>query len=55
MVATTLFLPAAARILGSRNLVRDVTVGLVLAVVVYFGFTEFLGVRLPAGVLDLLG
>jgi putative tricarboxylic transport membrane protein len=51
IVATALFLPAGARALGSVHLLRDVVIGLVLAVVVYFGFTEFLGVRLPPGIL----
>jgi len=52
IVATSLFLPAQARILGSRSPLRDLPVGIVLAVVVYVGFTEFLGVRLPAGILE---
>jgi putative tricarboxylic transport membrane protein len=54
IVATALFLPAAARILGSRHPVRDLIIGVCVAVVVFFGFTEFLGVRLPAGILDPL-
>jgi len=55
VVATGIFLPVVSRILGSRSIVRDVVVGFGLAVVVYVGFTEFLGVRLPAGVLGLIG
>jgi putative tricarboxylic transport membrane protein len=52
VVATALFLPVGSRILGSRNWVRDGLVGAGL----YLGFTRFLGVRLPAGLLDpLLG
>ena len=51
IVATAVFLPLTARILGSRSPVRDAIVGLGIAVVVYFGFTEFLGVRLPDGIL----
>lgn len=54
VVATALFLPIVARILGSRAWVRDVIAGVTLAGVIYFGFTEFLGVRLPAGVLEPL-
>lgn len=54
IVATTLFLPATARALGSPHLVRDAIIGLVLATVVYFSFTEFLGVRLPPGILDVV-
>lgn len=55
VVATSLFLPVVARVLGSEHLVRDLVVGIVLATVVYIGFTQFLGVRLPAGILGLLG
>ena len=51
LVATAVFLPVTARILGSRAPLRDVIVGLGVAIVLYFGFTELLGVRLPAGVL----
>lgn len=54
IVATGIFLPVAARILGSRSPIRDVIVGFGIGIVIYFGFTEFLGVRLPAGVLDPL-
>ena len=54
IVATALLLPVAARVLGSRHLVRDLAIGIALAVAVFFGFTEFLGVRLPAGILEPL-
>ncbi len=54
IVATGLFLPLTARILGSRSPIRDVIVGFGLGIVIYFGFTEFLGVRLPAGILGPL-
>ena len=54
IVATGIFLPLTARILGSRSLIRDVIVGFGIGIVVYFGFTEFLGVRLPAGILGPL-
>lgn len=52
VLATALFLPVSARIIGSRNLARDSAVGLVIAVVLFVGFTRFLGIRLPAGLLD---
>ena len=52
VLATTWFIPIVARILGSRSPGRDVLVGMVLGFVVYLGFTQFLGVRLPAGLLD---
>ena len=54
IVATGIFLPLTARILGSRSPIRDVIVGFAIGIVVYFGFTEFLGVRLPAGILGPL-
>jgi putative tricarboxylic transport membrane protein len=49
VVATTLFFPLVAAILGSRAHVRDVIAGLVLGAVLYVAFTQFLGVDLPAG------
>lgn len=55
VVATGLFVPLAARVLGSQHVLRDLVVGIGLAVVVYVGFTQFLGVRLPAGILGLFG
>jgi putative tricarboxylic transport membrane protein len=59
ILATALFLPVASRVLGSTALVRDVVVGVLLTLVLYFGFTRALGVRLPDGilapVLDLIG
>ncbi|MGH2402620.1 MAG: tripartite tricarboxylate transporter TctB family protein, partial [Candidatus Limnocylindria bacterium] len=54
VVATGLFLPVTAWILGSRSPIRDIVVGVGLAVVIFIGFTEFLGVRLPAGILGLV-
>jgi putative tricarboxylic transport membrane protein len=41
-------------VLGSRRTARDVIIGVVLSVVIYFGFTRLLGVRLPVGLLDLI-
>lgn len=55
VLSTGLFLPVTARILGSRHLLRDALIGFAVALVVYVAFTEFLGVRLPPGVLDLVG
>jgi putative tricarboxylic transport membrane protein len=51
-LATTWFIPVVARILGSGRPVRDIAVAVVLGIVVYIAFTQFLGVRLPAGLLD---
>ncbi len=47
------FFLGAARILGSRRVVRDVTVALGLVLTVYLGFTRLLEINLPAGVLPL--
>jgi putative tricarboxylic transport membrane protein len=53
ILATAVFVPACARALGSRSLLRDAVVGLSVAVAVYFFFTEVLEIRLPtAGLLD---
>ncbi|MCK6628681.1 MAG: tripartite tricarboxylate transporter TctB family protein [Anaerolineae bacterium] len=51
VIATALFFPGVARILDSRQPLRDFIIGLVLSVVIYISFTRFLGVRLPAGLL----
>lgn len=42
----------AAFVLGSRAPVRDLAVGVVLAVGSWYGFTVGLGIPMPAGVLD---
>lgn len=52
VLATSWFIPLVARILGSRRPARDLVVAVVLALVVYVAFTQFLGVRLPAGLLE---
>ena len=53
IVATAIFVPACSRALGSQHLVRDAVVGLAVALVVYFFFTEVLEIRLPTmGLLD---
>lgn len=50
-IATSLFFVTSARTLGSRTLMRDVTIGVGLSLAVYLVFTRALGVRLPEGVL----
>jgi putative tricarboxylic transport membrane protein len=52
VLATAGFIPIVGWILGSRSHVRDVVVAVVLGIVVYLAFTQFLGVRLPAGLLE---
>ncbi|MEV4017238.1 tripartite tricarboxylate transporter TctB family protein [Nonomuraea angiospora] len=51
--ATTVFFVAVARVLGSRRLVRDVLVGLALALATYFLFDRLLGITLPPGLVRL--
>ncbi len=53
MIATAALFWGAARVLGSRQLVRDIVVAVVTAVVVYIAFTQFLDISLPEGVLGL--
>lgn len=52
IIASVALFVIAAVGMGSRNYLRDIAIAIVLAVVVYYGFTEGLGVRLPAGVLE---
>jgi putative tricarboxylic transport membrane protein len=54
VIASTLLFVAVARSFGSRRLVRDAAIGLVLCAVVYIAFTRGLGLSLPAGVLGAL-
>ncbi len=49
IVATTLFFLPVARLLGSRSPLRDLLVGFGISVVLFVGFTQFLGVDLPGG------
>jgi putative tricarboxylic transport membrane protein len=51
--ATTLFFVAVARVLGSRKLVRDLVVGLLLALATYVLFDRVLGITLPPGLIRL--
>ena len=56
-VATAIFFPAVAYVLGSRGrrkVLRNLAIGVALGVLVFFAFTELLGVRLPDGILDPL-
>lgn len=53
------FVPAAAVLFlsvtfafGSRHFLRDGAVGVILALVAYLGFTRFLGLQLPPGILS---
>jgi putative tricarboxylic transport membrane protein len=53
VVSAAVFVVAVARVLGSRHLVRDVVVAVVLPLGVYLAFTRLLDIFLPAGVLPL--
>jgi putative tricarboxylic transport membrane protein len=48
-LATAAVFVAITWLLGSRSIVRDVLVGLVLGFGLYTAFTQYLGVSLPAG------
>jgi putative tricarboxylic transport membrane protein len=51
VVATTVFFPAVARVLGSRQPLRDVIVAALLAITAFLVFTRLLSIDLPVGVL----
>jgi putative tricarboxylic transport membrane protein len=52
VITGTLFFAASATILGSRHYIRNIVIGLVLALVSFYGFYSGLGIPLPAGILD---
>ena len=49
VVAGVLLFVLVARGFGSRKLIRDAIISVLLAVIVYFLFTRALGLKLPAG------
>jgi putative tricarboxylic transport membrane protein len=51
VIASALLFFGAAYAMGSRSYARDLVVGIVMAAVLYVGFTRGLGLHLPAGVL----
>ncbi|HEY8605693.1 MAG TPA: tripartite tricarboxylate transporter TctB family protein [Noviherbaspirillum sp.] len=51
ILASTFLFTLIARGFGSRRLVRDIVIGLVLSTLAYFLFTRGLGLNLPAGLL----
>jgi putative tricarboxylic transport membrane protein len=54
VIASSLLFVAVARAFGSRRLLRDAAIGVVLCAVVYLAFTRGLGLTLPAGPLGAL-
>lgn len=53
-LSTAALFVTVARLLGEKRWWLNVLVGLGLAAAVYFGFTQLLGVRLPAGFLGVI-
>ena len=51
-ITGTLLFAGAATILGSRHYVRNLVIGVVLALVSFYAFYSGLGIPLPAGILD---
>ena len=52
IIASVALFEIAAFGMGSRRYLRDLAIAILLAVVVYYAFTEGLSVRLPAGPLE---
>jgi putative tricarboxylic transport membrane protein len=52
VIMGTLLFGGAATILGSRHYIRNLVIGVVLALVSFYAFYSGLGIPLPAGVLD---
>jgi putative tricarboxylic transport membrane protein len=51
IIASSVLFVGATFAMGSRRLIRDLCIGVVFAVALYFIFTAGLGLRLPTGVL----
>jgi putative tricarboxylic transport membrane protein len=52
VIMGTLLFAGAATILGSRHYIRNLAIGVLLALVSFYAFYSGLGIPLPAGVLD---
>ena len=52
VIMSALFFAGAATILGSKHYVRNVVIGVVLALASFYAFYSGLGIPLPAGILD---
>ncbi|MCT7660143.1 tripartite tricarboxylate transporter TctB family protein [Mycobacterium deserti] len=52
VIMSTFLFAAAATILGNRHYVRNIAIGVVLALVSFYAFYSGLGIPLPAGILD---
>jgi putative tricarboxylic transport membrane protein len=52
VIMSAIFFACAATILGSKHYVRNVAIGVTLALVSFYAFYSGLGILLPAGILD---
>jgi putative tricarboxylic transport membrane protein len=51
-LSSTLMFACIARGFGSRNLARDAGIGVIFALIAYFGFAKALGINIGAGVVE---
>lgn len=54
IIATFLFILAVTWVAGSRRWVQNLLVAALFPTAVYYGFTQLLGVQLPAGLLEAI-
>jgi putative tricarboxylic transport membrane protein len=52
VLASAALFTLAATAMGSRQYLRDLAIGLILGASTYYAFTEWLGIRLPQGLLE---
>lgn len=52
IIASTIMFVCTCRAFGSRALLRDVIVAVVLALIAYLGFDKLLGISIGAGILE---
>jgi putative tricarboxylic transport membrane protein len=52
VITSALFFAGAATVLGAKHYVRNIVIGVVLALASFYAFYSGLGIPLPAGILD---
>ncbi len=52
IIASAFLFFSSATVMGSRKFLRDALIGIVMATVVFLVFREWLGIRLPYGILE---
>lgn len=52
VIASTVVFTGAAISMGSRQFIRDILIAIVISFVTYYAFSEWLGIRLPKGILE---